>query len=188
MKARLNLATKPLQAQRKFLAGSSVLGIAAAVVFLGLGWHVYQAREANAEMRTRYESIQTQVAELDAQRATLERFFNQSENHNLSDRAAFINGLIDARSFNWTRMFMDLEKIVPGGARVVSVEPKQEKGVIQLKFTIGATSDEAELKFIKALEESGSFTHVNLVTVHTSGTNSNTDPIVFELTAEYART
>lgn len=50
MKARLNLATKPLQAQRKFLAGSSVLGIAAAVVFLGLGWHVYQAREANAEM------------------------------------------------------------------------------------------------------------------------------------------
>lgn len=188
MKARLNLATKPLQAQRKFLAGSSFLGIAAAVVFAGLGWHVYQAREANAEMRTRYESIQTQVAELESQRAALERFFNQSENHNSSDRAAFINGLIDARSFNWTRMFMDLEKIVPGGARVVSVEPKQEKGVIQLKFTIGATSDEAELKFIKALEESGSFTHVNLVTVHTSVNNSNTDPIVFELTAEYART
>lgn len=188
MKVRLNLATKPLQAQRKFLAASSVLGISAAVVFLGLGWHVYQAREANAEMRTKYESIQKQVAELEEQSASLERFFNLPENHNLSDRAAFINGLIDARSFNWTRMFMDLEKIVPGGARVVSVEPKLEKGVIQLKFTVGATSDDAELKFIKALEESGSFTHVKLLAVRASTTNVNTDPIVFELTADYART
>ena len=188
MKVRLNLATKPLQPQRKFLAGSGVLGVAATVVFFGLGWHVYQAREANAEMRTKYERIEKQFTDLKGQHAALESFFNLPENHNLSDRAAFINGLIDARSFNWTRMFMDLEKIVPGGARVVSVEPKQDKGVIQLKFTIGATSDDAELKFIKALEESGSFTHVKLLTVRNSTTNATADPIVFELTADYART
>ena len=53
MKVRLNLATKPLEAHRKFLAGTGLLGVVAALVFLGLGWHVYLARKANAEMRAK---------------------------------------------------------------------------------------------------------------------------------------
>ena len=85
-------------------------------------------------------------------------------------------------------MFMDLEKIVPGGVRVVSVEPKQEKGAVEVKFVVGATNDDAELKFIKALEESGSFKNVQLVAVRRPTGGTNSDPIVCELTAEYART
>jgi type IV pilus assembly protein PilN len=189
MRIRLNLATKPLQSHRKFLAGSTVLGTVAALVFLGLGWHVYQSRKANAEMRARFESIERQVVELDAQRTALDQFFSQPENRNLSKRAAFINSLIDARSFNWTLMFMDLERIVPAGVRVVSVEPKQEKGIIEVKFTIGAVNDEAKLKFLKALEESKSFSDIKLVAERKPAQQGgNTDQIVVELTAEYART
>jgi type IV pilus assembly protein PilN len=138
-------------------------------------------------MRARSESIHKQVSELQAQRAALEQFFSLPENHNLKDRAAFINSLIDARSFNWTLMFMDLERIMPGGVRVVSVEPKQEKGLIEVKFTIGAVNDEAKLKFLKALEESKSFSDVQLVREQKSTPGANTDPILVELTAEYAR-
>lgn len=187
MKIRLNLATKPLQSHRKFLAGSAVLGTAAALTFLGLGWHVYQARKANAEMRAKYESLQKEVSELQEQRAALDQFFSLPENHNLKDRAAFINSLLDARSFNWTLMFMDLERLVPGGVRVVSVEPKQEKGTIEVRFTIGAVNDEAKLKFLKALEESKSFSGVKLVAERKPAPGSNADQIVVELTAEYAR-
>lgn len=188
MRIQLNVATKPLQSHRKFLVGSSLLGTIAALVFAGLGWHVYQARQANAEMRIKSDEIEAQVKELQAQRAELERFFSLSENHNLGDRAAFINGLIDARSFNWTLMFMDLERLVPGGVRVVSIEPKQDKGTIEVKFTIGAVNDEAKLKFIKALEESKSFSNVQLLGIHKPTAGSNTDQILVELTAEYSRT
>ena len=48
MRVRLNLATKPLETHRKFIAGSGLLGVIAAIVFLSLGWHVYLARKANA--------------------------------------------------------------------------------------------------------------------------------------------
>jgi type IV pilus assembly protein PilN len=186
MRVRLNLATKPLETHRKFIAGSTVVGVVAAIVFLILGWNVYLARKANAEMRAKTEKILDQVAQLGQQRAALERFFNLDENRNLHDRAAYINSLIDARSFNWTLMFMDLEKVLPAGVRVVSIEPKQDKGRIEVKFIIGATSDDAKLKFVKALEDSKTFTHIELNSEQhpTVGTG---DQIVVELTAEYLR-
>jgi type IV pilus assembly protein PilN len=187
MRVRLNLATKPLETHRKFIAGSGLLGFVAAIVFLTLGWHVYQARKANAEMRAKSAGIVKQVAEFEQQRAALERFFNLDENRHLHDRAAFINNLIDARSFNWTLMFMDLEKVLPAGVRVVSIEPKQEKGRIEVKFIIGAVSDEAKLKFLKALEDSKTFTHVELVGEHHPSGGTSTDQIVVELSAEYLR-
>jgi type IV pilus assembly protein PilN len=186
MRVRLNLATKPLETHRKFMAGSTLVGLVAAIVFLSLGWHVYLARKANAEMRAKSAKILQQVAELEQQRAVLERFFALDENARLHDRAAFINSLIDARSFNWTLMFMDLEKVLPPGVRVISIEPKQEKGHIEVKFIIGATSDEAKLRFLKALEDSKTFTRIELANSTRAGPGG--DQIVVELTAEYLRT
>jgi len=57
MKVRLNLATKPLETHRRFLAGSGVTAVIAGMVFLVLGWHVYSARKINAEQRSRTESM-----------------------------------------------------------------------------------------------------------------------------------
>jgi hypothetical protein len=188
MRVRLNLATKPLETHRKFIAGSTVVGVVAAIVFLSLGWHVYLARKANAEMRAKSEKILQQVAELERQRTALERFFALDENAKLHDRAAFINSLIDARSFNWTLMFMDLEKVLPAGVRVINIEPKQEKGRIEVKLTIGATSDDAKLRLIKALEDSKTFTHIELISSQHPISGTGADQIVVELKAEYLRT
>jgi len=188
MRVRLNLATKPLETHRKFIAGSTLVGLLAAIVFLSLGWHVYLARKANAEMRAKSAKILEQVAALEQQRAVLDRFFALDENARLHDRAAFINGLIDARSFNWTLMFMDLEKVLPPGVRVISIEPKQEKGRIEVKFMIGATSDDAKLRFLKALEDSKTFTHIEMNTTTHPIAGPSGDQIVVELTAEYLRT
>jgi type IV pilus assembly protein PilN len=187
MRVRLNLASNPLQSHRRFLAGSGLLGVVGLIAFVGLGWNVYVARQANAEMRGKTAAIENQVVQMQRQRETLERFFALPENNKLHDRAAFVNGLIDARSFNWTLMFMDLEKILPPGVRIVSIEPKQDQGHIEVKFTVGATSDDANLKFIKALEDSKSFSHVELVAVHTPTSGTGGDPVVAELTAEYSR-
>src|SRR5580704_13058017 len=188
MRVRLNLATKPLETHRKFIAGSTLVGLVAAIVFLSLGWHVYLARKANAEMRAKSARILQQVAELEQQRTALERFFALDENARLHDRAAFINSLIDARSFNWTLMFMDLERVLPPGVRVVSIDPKQEKGRIEVKFMIGATSDDAKLKFIKALEDSKTFSHIQVVGSRAPTVGAGGDQIIVELTAEYSRT
>jgi type IV pilus assembly protein PilN len=190
MRVRLNVATKPLETHRRFLAGAGLIAFVAGAVFLGLGWHVYSVRKVDAELRARTERIRLEMARLEAQRQELDRFFHLEENAKLSDRAAFLNGIIDARSFNWTQMFMDLERVLPAGVHVVSIEPKQSKGQVEVKLTLGATSDEAELNFLHALERSKEFTEVQVQFVRPpSGQSGNLsgDQKVFQLTTLYSR-
>ena len=189
MKARLNLSTKPLQTHRTFLAGAGIIGAVAAIFFLALGWHVYSVRKANESQRAKIAQLRQEMAALELQRQDLERFFAQPENARLHERSAFLNTLIDEQSLNWTRMFMDLEKIMPAGVRLLSIEPKHDKGFVEVKITIGAMSDEAKLKFLHALEGSPAFTHVVLVGEKSAApAPGSMDRLEVELKAIYART
>jgi type IV pilus assembly protein PilN len=189
MRVRLNLSTRPLQTHRTFLAGAGVVGAVAGIFFLGLGWHVYSVRRADEALRIKVASIRQEMVGLEQQRKELERFFAQPENAKLHERSAFLNTLIDEQSLNWTRMFMDLEKILPAGVRVVSIEPKHEKGRVKVKLVVAAMSDDAKLKFLHALEGSHAFTNVELVNERVSQPNAATaDRLEVELQAEYSRT
>jgi len=189
MKVRLNLATKALETHRRFLAASGLIAVLTALVFLLLGWQVHSVRKVDAELRVRAEKMRQERARLEVQRKDLEQFFGQKDIANLHDRASFINGFLDARSFNWTQMFMDLERVLPGGVRVVSIEPKQVKGRVEVKLTIGAATDEAKLKFLRALEESKQFTDVQVQNEHatTPAGNQSGDQRVVQLTTVYSR-
>jgi type IV pilus assembly protein PilN len=162
MKVRLNLSTRPLVTHRRFLAGAWVVGVIAGIFFLALGWHVYSVRRADETLRVKVAQIRQEMVGLEQQRRDLEHFFAQPENARLHERSAFLNTLIDEQSLNWTQMFMDLEKILPAGVRVVSIEPKHDKGQVEVKLVVGAMNDEAKLKFLRALEASPAFTHVEL--------------------------
>jgi type IV pilus assembly protein PilN len=160
MQVRLNLATNALQTHRRFLAGSTLIGVIAGIVFVVLGWHVYSVRKADETLRTKSEQVRQEMATLVAQRTELERFFKRPENAKLADRAAFLNAIIDEKSLNWTRMFMDLEKVLPSGVHLISIEPQPEKGRVKIRLSVAARSDEARLKLLRALEESPAFTEV----------------------------
>jgi type IV pilus assembly protein PilN len=190
MRVRLNLATKPLETHRRFLAAAGLTAAAAVIIFVALGSHVYVARKADAEFRTRMDKTRQEMARYEAQRADLERYFAQKEIASLHDRAAFINGIIDLRSFNWTQMFMDLERILPAGVRVISIEPKQVSGHVEVKLTVGATNDEAELTFVRALEGSKQFSEVQVQHrfLPNQVANKTGDQLVVQLTALYLGT
>jgi type IV pilus assembly protein PilN len=189
MKVRLNLATRRLETHRRFLAGAGLTAVFAGLAFLGLGWHVYSARKLDAELRARTETMRQEMARLEALRKDLERYFRRKDIAELHDRAAFINTILDARSFNWTLMFMDLERILPGGVRVISIEPKQVGGHVEVKLSVGAINDEAELKFLHALEQSKEFTDVQVQVFHSSGSSESQsgDQKVIQLTTVYSR-
>src|ERR1700722_1744808 len=189
MKVRLNLSTKPLQTHRRFLASAGIVGVVAGLFFIGLGLHVYAVRRGDEVFRERVVAVRSEMISLEQQRRDLEQFFSRSENAKLHDRSAFLNTIIDEQSLNWTQMFMDLEKILPAGVRVVSIEPKHDKGVVEVKLIIGATNDEAKLKFLHALEQSPSFSQVRMLNekqvIPTAGDNDRVD---VELSVVYSRT
>ena len=188
MKVRLNLASAPLQTHRKFLAGSALTGAIASIFFLVLGWHVYAVRKSDEAVRAKAAAVRREVAVLMVQRENLERFFADDRNAKLHDRSAFLNSLIDEQTLNWTQMFMDLEKILPVGVHLVSIEPKHEKGQVQVKLLVGAISDEAKLKFLRALEASPAFTHVEDVhEIVVASTTPGPDRMQIELNVVYSR-
>ena len=188
MKVRLNLSTRPLETHRRFLATSGLIGAVAALFFLGLGWHVYSVRKADEALRAKVDQLRQEMAALEVQRKDLERFFARPENAQLNSRSAFLNAMIDEQSLNWTQMFMDLEKIMPAGVRLLSIEPKHEKGRVEVKLIVGAMSDETKLKFLHALEASPAFTHVELVAEKAvTASTPGPDRLEVELKAVYSR-
>ena len=190
MKVRLNLATTPLQTHCKFLAGATLIGVFAGILFLGLGWHVYSVRKSNEALRARAATMRQEMESLMRQRDDLENFFKEEQNARLNERSTFLNSLIDEQSLNWTQMFMDMEKIMPTGVRLISIEPAHEKGQVKVKLQIGAINDEAKLKFMRALENSPSFKEVredHENAVEPQPNSNDLDRLQVQLNVVYAR-
>jgi Tfp pilus assembly protein PilN len=187
MNVRLNLATKPLESQRKFYVSAGLVAFLGSVLFLILGWHVYSELRAQENLRRKEQDNDRIAAQLTARRTELDSFFARPENAKLKDRVAFLNDFVDESSFDWTRMFMDLEKTLPVGVHVVSIQPKLDKGRMSVHLTVGAVSDEAKIKFLRAMENSPAFSNIELRNIH-EPSSGNSDLSVMELTAVYSRT
>jgi type IV pilus assembly protein PilN len=190
MRVRLNLATNPLQTHRKFLAVSGLIGALAGIVFLALAGHVYSVRKSNEALRVGAEGVRREMVGLMRQRDELENFFKEEQNARLNERSTFLNSLIDEQSLNWTQMFMDLEKILPAGVRLVSIEPAHDKGQVLVKLQVGAISDDAKLKFVRALESSPAFKEVREIGekyAEPQPGSGDLDRVQIQLTVVYVR-
>jgi len=190
MRPRLNLATKPIESHRRFLVGTGLSICVAAVAFLVLGWHVYAIRAAAKEVRLRTQQIRQESAKAEAQQQELQRYFAQKNIASIHDRAAFINSVIMVRSFNWTQMFMDLERILPPGARVINIEPTQVAGHVEVKLTFATTNDEVKLQFMHALQTSQQFSNLEEIREGepTSSGNPSGDRRVVQIKVFYSGT
>src|SRR5207244_11095444 len=64
--------------------------------------------------------------------------------------------------FPYTTLFRS-ELVLPGGVRVINIEPRQANGqAATVKLTVGALSEAAKQGFLEALERSDAFSHVEL--------------------------
>ena len=187
MYVRLNLATNPLLSHRRFLAGSAALGALGLLMSLGLGWRAYNLRKAEEDLRARRNKIEKEMTSVGEERKQLELYFAQQEAAGMQDHAKFVVGVLQARAINWTQMFMDLERVLPPGVRVVHIEPKLEKGIVSVHFVVGAANQEAKLKLLKSFENSSSFSQVRLLSER-AATQPGADPLTIEFVAEYPNT
>ena len=128
------------------------MGSIAVIALILLATRAYSVSRTERKEKAELAQVQAQIADLNAQRAGLEAYFNSSPVLKVRDRAAFLNGLIEERSFPWTRIFMDLENLLPEGVRVVTISPKLVGNHIELHLVTGAATDEAKLRFLRTLE------------------------------------
>ncbi len=187
MRTRLNLATAPARTQRRFVAGASLLGAVAVIVLVLLSWYTAAGWRRDRVHREKMADIEAQISQLQRERGDLQEFFARPETVQVRDRAAFLNGLIEQRSFPWTKIFMDLEHILPEGVHVVSISPRMVEGRVEVKLVVGALSDDSKQKFLRSLEDSKEFSSIQLLSeIHPTG-QGETDRVRVELVAWYVK-
>ena len=186
MKVRLNLATSPMESRRRFVVFSTLVGGLGLIAMALLSWNVYTVRRSNTALRAEQARMETDMQNLRRRREDLETFFNRPETIQRRDLSAFLNGLIAQRAFPWTQIFMDLERSLPDGVRVVSIEPRLAEDHLELKLTIGARTDDGKLQFLKALEDSHAFSEIRVLGEARSNRPGDTDQVIMALNARYS--
>jgi Tfp pilus assembly protein PilN len=188
MKLRLNLSTAPLDNKRPFLAAAGALGVVGLLVFVLLGHAAYTSWRSSRDLRAEISRWQGEIRVNREKQAALEAYFQTAQAKQVLDRAGFLNSLIGQRSFPWTKIFMDLEQILPPGVRVVNISPKLDNGRAQVELTVGAESDESKIKFLQNLERSKVFSDIQVKADRRADQQSTGDKITVQLTAWYSTT
>jgi Tfp pilus assembly protein PilN len=189
MKIRLNLATKPLVNNRRFLVGAGVAGSIGMLALLALSVTAFRSWRANREIRRETDALHEHIRQSMQHQQALQAFFDQGGERQKMDRAGFLNALILQRSFPWIKLFEDLESELPAGVRVVNIAPHLKGGHVEVKIVVGADSDENKLKFLKALEDSRSFSEIQVrQETHPKQSPGETDRVLLELDAWYQTT
>lgn len=186
MKIRLNVATQPLESHRRFIVGAAVAGALGLIVLVLLSVSVLHTWRRNSGQRALISGYENQLAQMRGQQQTLRTFFDSPKTKTVIDRAAFLNSLIDQRSFPWTKIFTDLETVLPAGVRVLSIAPKMEKGQVDVKLVVGALSDQSKLEFLDRLQKSPAFSNVRVNAYSQKTTPDGQDEVDVQLEAIYS--
>jgi hypothetical protein len=188
MKLQLNLATSPQENNRPFFIGALLVGTLGIVVFLMLARAAYDSWRASRDLRAEISRLENQIRTDRQHRQALATYFHSAAAQNILDRSAFLNSLIDERSFPWTKIFTDLEETLPPGVRVVSISPKLVSGRAEVTLEVGADGDASKIKFLEAIEKSSVFSGMVVKDEKRVEQPGVPDKVVLNLTVWYSTT
>ncbi len=187
MRLNINLATRPYRDVRQFLQTWGSGTILLALLTLGLCWYTFHAWRQTRSAREQVSQIQSEIDKLDRQRADGVAMLNQPQNREIADQAAFLNSLIARRSFSWTQLFMELERIMPPRLHVTSIAPSlNHRNQIEIHMLVGGDAREQAVELVRRLENSPSFRQPELRSESlTAAPNSSGDRVEFDISMVY---
>lgn len=192
MRIDINLATHPYQDSRRFWtqwgAGLAVLGVITALLaFLAVTGFI----RAQADRR-QMAKLKSQIAVYDMEKNEAIGVLNQPQNRQMREQSRFLNELFQRKALSWTRVFEDLERVMPAHLRVLSIQPNLTgDNNFELKFLVGGDSLDQAQDLLKKMENSNRFHETRIVSEKFSNDEPNTgtshrDKVQFEIDARYS--
>jgi Tfp pilus assembly protein PilN len=188
MKLHLNLATAPQPNRRPFLAAAALAGTVGVLALALVSHAAYRSWLASRQLRVDVNHWEQEIRTGQQTQQELAAYFRSPGAQQTLDRSAFLNSLIDERSFPWTKIFMDLEQTLPPGVRVVSISPQLVNGRAEVTLEVGAASDESKIQFLQAIEKSKTFSGMIVKDERRSEQLGSADRITLDLTVWYSTT
>jgi type IV pilus assembly protein PilN len=185
MRLNLNLATHPYRDVRQFLMTWGIAAAALAVITVALSVYAIYAWRQSRSTREQISQVRSEIYKLDRERAAGVALLNQPQNRDIASQASFLNSLIARRSFSLTRLFMELERMMPPRLHVVSIAPSLNKhNQIEIHMLVGGDSRDQAEELVKRLEDSPSFRQPEL-RAESFGVLSGGDRVQFDIASIY---
>lgn len=187
MRLNINLATHPYEDVRQFLMRWGLLTLLFAVLSFGFLYYAVSSWRASSDINKQISRIDEQLTNLEKDRVTAIQKLNRPENKVVVDQSRFLNAAIQRRSLSWTRIFMDLERLMPPRLHVVSIKPELTKdNQLAINLEVAGDSRDRAIELVRRMEDSATFKRAEL---HSESVAVNpqdpADTVKFEITANY---
>lgn len=158
MRVNINLASQKYEAVKQFyMRWGMAIGLVSVltVLLIVLAWMNYSgSTQSSARIRT----LEARISTLEKKRAQAEEISNRPENHDVTAQKNYWNKQFLRRSFSWTQLFNDLQKIMPPRAFVSSVHPEiTSDNRLKLSLTIKGDKHDNALELVQKMEKSERF-------------------------------
>jgi Tfp pilus assembly protein PilN len=164
MRLNVNLASQRYEDVRRFyLRWGTAIALAAALAVV-LAFLAVKNYSDASQSTARIRKLQQSIAGLQRERAEAESISNRPENHDVTAQKNFWNKQIMRRSFSWTQLFNDLQRIMPARAYVNTVRPELTPEH-RLKLTMEILGDKHDnaLELLQRMEKSERFRGAKLL-------------------------
>lgn len=158
MRIPINLAREPFRRDRPMLIGSALIALLLTGTLIFLISLAVKDRRETRETRRALNSVNLRLANVRRDQAKLDAQMRQPANAVALDRSVLINTLIKRKAISWTKIFADLEKVLPPNVRILTVRPQvTPQDQVYLDLTVAADSPEPVIAFLVKLEGSDVF-------------------------------
>ncbi len=186
MRAKINLSSEPFRGDRVFLIGSAAIAAALIVSLLTLlSFAVSDRRKMQASL-VQLDRLTRELTVMSRQQSQLDVQLRQTRNADVLERSQFINTLLYRKGISWTRLFRDLETVVPPDVSVISIRPQADaQDHLFLDLVVGAKTQKPVIDLLSRFEGSDLFGHTALSGIQPP---SQTDPLFrYRVTVNYAQ-
>jgi type IV pilus assembly protein PilN len=147
-------------------------------------------RSETRDIDQKIAAAKQEIASLDAEKAQAQAILNQPQNRDVADQSQFLNNLFARKALSWTRVFTEMEKLMPANIHVVSMKPEfNRENQLVLHVVVATSAREKAVELVRQMEKSPHFRTAQVEAENTTGNEGNAGAtggnIQFEIAAVY---
>src|SRR5271165_778579 len=190
MRFNINLASQPYEAARKFRRRMGAVVAALALIAVVLVGYIVYERVQSRSINRQLSEAHREINELNREEAQARAILNKPENRDVAERSEFLNQLFARKALSWTRVFTEMERIMPPDLHVVSMKPEYNKtNDLTLHVVVATGSRGRAVELVRRMEKSNHFRQAEIVAenVTTNAGDQSAGPgnIQFDIAAVY---
>ena len=183
MRISVNLATRPFVELRPLFARLRLAMIMLAALAVGFGFALHSLNAKAAVAQSQMSALKAKTTQFQNERMNNEARMRQPQNMAVLERSQFLNAVFARKSFSWTAVMMDLERVLPAGVQVTSIEPVITKtGDVNIRLRVSGDRDKA-VQLVRNLETSQRFVSPRLASEQAQTQEGNRAANAVQMTA-----